>query len=61
MPGLSYMVGKGWLFKLIAADDKWKADPELVEWYRRGWIEHRSELGFRITAKGEQAIRQATP
>lgn len=59
LPGLTYMVDKGCLFKLIAADDKWKSDPELVEWLSKGWIEHQPSKGFRITTAGERAINSA--
>jgi hypothetical protein len=56
---LRYMFGKGWLFKMISTDDKWKTDRELVEWLGKGWIERQAGLGFRITQEGERALKNA--
>lgn len=58
---LRYMVGKGWLFSMISADDKWKTDRKLVEWLEKGWIERQTGIGFRITDAGEKALKETNP
>lgn len=52
---LRYMIGKGWLFSGTLVDEKWKTDPDLTDWLRRGWVEIDHDQGFRITPLGEAA------
>lgn len=52
MAALRYMIGMGWLFGGLMQDERWKTDPELVQWLQNGWIEMHPKLGFRITPLG---------